>query len=302
MILARHLLCSAAVATLLALPAAAQQPAQGTTEAAPPAPAATPAREVTAETVVATVGGEEITLGQMIVMRARLPEQYQQLPDEMLFSGILDQIIQQVALGKSSDVTLSRGSQIALENERRALIAGEALTEISEGAVTDEALQKLYDERYASAPATQEYNAAHILVATEDEAKALKTEIEGGADFTELAKTRSTGPSGPNGGDLGWFSEGMMVEPFEKAVLAMKAGDVSDPVQTQFGWHIIKLNEVRQKEAPALDAVKAELTEEIQRQAIEAAVQAATENAEVTRDIEGIDPAVLRNLEMVTGK
>lgn len=301
MTLAKHLLCSAALATLFALPAAAEdQQAAGAAESGDAA-AAAPAREVDADTVVATVDGEPITLGQMIVMRARLPEQYQQIPDEMLFSGILDQIIQQMALAKSTDVALSRGSEIALENERRALVAGEALTAATENAVTDDALQKLYEERYATAQQTQEYSAAHILVETEDEAKAIKAELDGGADFADLARTKSTGPSGPNGGDLGWFTEGMMVEPFEKAVVAMEAGQISEPVETQFGWHVIKLNEVRLKAAPTLDEVRAELSDELQRQAIDAAVKAAEDSVEIVRDDQGIDPAVLRNVELVTG-
>lgn len=300
MSLADHLLRSAALAALLALPAAAQQAAETPAEEAPDATAEAPAQDLSADTVVATVNGVEITLGHMIVMRSRLPDQYQALPDEMLFSGILDQIIQQLALGAGADGKLSRGSELALENERRAFIAGEALTLVADGAVTDEALQALYTERYSDAAPTQEYNAAHILVETEEEALAVKAEVDAGADFAELARTKSTGPSGPNGGDLGWFTEGMMVEPFEQAVLQLEPGEISGPVQTEFGWHIIKLTEVRLKEAPPLEEVEAELSEELQRQAIDAAVAAATEAAEIVRSDEAIDPAVLRNLDLVT--
>lgn len=300
---ALHLLRSAAMAALVALPAAAQDAGQPAGNGEAPAEAAeAPARDLTADTVVATVDGEEVTLGQMIVMRTRLPEQYQALPDEVLFTAILDQIIQQIALARSGAGELSRGSQIALENERRTLIAGEALTAATQGVVTEDALQQLYDERYANSPAMTEYNAAHILVETEEEAAAIKAEIEGGADFAELARERSTGPSGPNAGDLGWFTEGMMVEPFEQAVLAMEAGQVSDPVQTQFGWHVIRLNETRLQEAPALDEVRDELTAEVQTKAIKDAVAAATEAVEVVREDAGIDPAVLRNIELVTGQ
>ncbi len=298
MSLADHLLRSAALAALLALPAAAQEAADAPAAEAPAAEA--PARDVTADTVVATVNGIDITLGHMIVMRARLPDQYQSLPDELLFSGILDQIIQQIALGAGMDGKLSRGSELALENERRAFVAGEVLSEAADGAVTDEALQALYAERYSDAAPSQEYNAAHILVETEEEATEVKAELDGGADFADLARTRSTGPSGPNGGDLGWFTEGMMVEPFEQAVLVLEPGEVSGPVQTQFGWHIIKLNEVRIKEAPPLEDVEGELSEELQRQAIEAAIATATGTADVVRDDEGIDPAVLRNLDLVS--
>jgi peptidyl-prolyl cis-trans isomerase C len=314
MTLVQKLLGGVALA-VLSLSAAAAQEAPATEAPATEAPATeapateapateapaneTPATPVTADTVVATVNGTEITLGQMIVMRARLPEQYQQMPDDALFSGILDQLIQQLALTGDGTVELSRGSALALENERRSLLAGEALTKVAEAAATDDALKALYDERYASAAPAQEYNASHILVETEDEAKAIKAQIDGGADFATVAKEQSTGPSGPNGGDLGWFSEGMMVEPFEQAVMAMQAGDISEPVQTQFGWHVIRLNEVRLKEAPALDEVRDELTADLQRQAIEKAIADATAAADVVRSDVGIDPAVLRDLDLL---
>ncbi len=314
MSLASKLLCGVALAALTAVAAIAQEgtvaPETGT-EAAPDtteAPDATggadaaetpaPPSDVDADTVVASVNGTDITLGHMIVARARLPEQYQSLPDETLFSGILDQLIQQIAVG-GDDGELSKGSALALENERRSFLAGEALTEVADTAVTDEAIQTLYDERYADAEPVTEYNAAHILVETEEEAKAIKAEIDGGAEFAAVAEQQSTGPSGPNGGDLGWFSAGMMVEPFEQAVMGMEAGQVSDPVQTQFGWHVIRLNETRIKAAPPLDEVRGELEGELQQQAIEKTVTDAVAAAEVTRPGEGIDPTVLRNLDLV---
>ncbi len=136
-------------------------------------------------------------------------------------------------------------------------------------ALTDEVLQAAYDEKFADAEPTKEFNASHILVETEDEAKTLVTELEGGADFAELAKEKSTGPSGPNGGELGWFGAGMMVKEFEDVVMGMEVGAVSAPVQTQFGWHVIRLNETRMKDAPPLADVREELADEVQQQIIE---------------------------------
>ncbi len=299
MTLMKHLLCSAALAALTLTPATAQE---ATTEAPAETAAVTPAgtSDADANTVVATVNGQEITLGHMIVARARLDQQYQALPDEMLFSGILDQLVQQLALGASVDGTLSKGSELALENERRSFLAGEALSQIAQGAVSEDDLNALYAERFAGAEPSDEFNAAHILVETEEEAAAIKAEIDGGADFAEVARTKSTGPSGPNGGDLGWFEKGMMVAEFETAVLEMEPGQVSGPVQTQFGWHIIKLNETRLKEAPGLDDVRDELTEELQRAAIDGAIATATEAAEIVRLDDGVDPTVLRNLDLIS--
>ncbi len=259
-----------------------------------------PMMEVTADTVLATVNGEEITVGHVIATRSALPEQYQALPDEILFEGILEQLIQQTLLSQAMG-ELSRKTELELENERRALIAGEKLDEVMADALTEEALQQLYDETYGNAEPVAEYNASHILVATKEEAEALIAQLQEGADFAELAKENSTGPSGPGGGALGWFSQGMMVEPFEVAVMALKAGEISpEPVQTQFGWHVIKLNETRDKPVPALAEVADELVQKLQDNAVEAAVAKLLESATVERvDLSKIDPSVLRKDEML---
>lgn len=248
-----------------------------------------------ADFVVATVNGQDITLGHMLILRQRLPQQYQQLSPNVLFDGILDQLVQQTLLGEEIE-TLSRGSQAMLDNELRALKATEAIRSLVDAAMTDEAIQEAYDQAYGDPEPETEFNASHILVATEEEAKALIAELEGGADFAELAMEKSTGPSGPRGGQLGWFGEGAMVAPFEEAVLAMDVGAVSAPVQTQFGWHVIKLNETRIKNAPALEAVRGELQEEIQTAAVQARIEELTESAEISRvSVDEIDPALLNN-------
>jgi peptidyl-prolyl cis-trans isomerase C len=258
------------------------------------------AADVTAETVVATVNGTPVTVGQMIAVRETLPEQYLQLPDDVLFDGILEQIIQQTALAATAEGKLSLRNRIELENSRRSYMAGVAMDSVANAAVTEEALQKLFDERFANAAPTKEYNAQHILVETEEEAKKLKGEIDAGADFAEIAKASSLDPgSGANGGDLGWFGPGMMVEPFETAVVGMEPGQVSDPVQTQFGWHLIKLNEVREAAGPTLEEKRGELSSELQNAAIEAHLKELTEAAEITRSVDGIDKAVLKNTDLL---
>jgi len=133
---------------------------------------------------------------------------------------------------------------------------------------SDEQIKTYYEAEYANQSNT-EYKARHILVKTEDEAKALITELDGGADFAELAKAKSTGPTGKNGGDLGWFDANQMVKPFADAVSAMEKGAYSkEPVQTQFGWHVILLEDTRQSEAPSLDSVHAEIVTKLQQQAL----------------------------------
>jgi len=256
-------------------------------------------QDATAETVVATVNGTDITLGHIIVLQDSLPEQYQSLPDDVLFSGLLDQLIQQSVLagqaGEPSAIITLR-----LENERRTLLAGSAIQAVIDSELTEEAYQAAYEARFAGAEPTNEFNASHILVESEEEAKALVVELDGGADFAELAIAKSTGPSGPNGGELGWFGPGMMVKPFEDVVTEMETGQISAPVKTQFGWHVIKLNEARIKETPTLDSVRAELTEEIQQRVIEQTLADLTANADVSRpDVSELDPAIIRDLGLV---
>ncbi len=257
--------------------------------------------QLRADTVVATVNGTEITLGHMILLKQRLPERHRQLPGDVLFEGILEQLVQHALLGGAVE-TLPPGARLALENEERALRATEEMQRVATAAMTAEALQEAYDQAYGSAEPETEYNASHILVATEEEALALVADLDGGADFAALARERSSGPSGPGGGDLGWFARGAMVPPFDAAVAALEKGAVSDPVQTQFGWHVIRLNETRTKDVPTIAEAQGELLDGIQRSAIESRLEELKAGADITRKTaEDIDPAVLDDLSLVDG-
>ena len=252
----------------------------------------------TAQTVVATVNGQDITVGHVIALASRLPERFQQLPDADLFKGVMEQLIQQTTLSVDVDVN-QKAIQLAIENETRALLASEALTKIEDAATTEELIEKAYGEQYTDTKGDEEYRAAHILVKTEDEAKELVTTLEGGADFSELAKEKSTGPSGPRGGDLGWFSLGQMVPEFEQAVVALEPGTISTPVKTQFGWHVMKLNEKREKPKPALVEVRAQLMDSMKTKAVGDHIKKLQLTADIQRvDIE-IDPSVIRNTDML---
>lgn len=253
----------------------------------------------TAETVIATVGDTEITLGEMIITRAQLPQQYAQLPDDVLFLGILDQMIQQQLLADGLTETPARVTY-AITNETRSLKAGEVINTITNTAVTDEAIKTAYDEAYANADPSTEYNASHLLVETEEEALAAKTRIDAGEDFGDVARDVSTGPTGPNGGNLGWFSAGQMVPEFEAAVSELEVGQVSEPVKTQFGWHVVTLLETRNSAAPALEDVRQEIFGQIQEAAIQARLKELTDATTIVRPEDGaFDPALLNNLDLL---
>ncbi len=296
------ILIGTVLTTLLGVPAFADgsDPVQPADQSAPAEAKPEMAKiDASGSTVLATVNGEDITLGHLIVARQTLPQQYQSLPNDVLLPGLLEQVIQQTVLGQAMG-ELSRRAELQLENQRRSMIATEKIQDVISTAVTEEALQAAYDKTYSDAEPTKEYHAAHILVKTEDEAKDLLSKLEDGADFAELAKEFSTGPSGPNGGDLGWFGIGMMVKPFEDAVIALEEGEISAPVKTQFGWHVIKLNETRMKGAPKLDEVRDELAAQIENDAVEQAVKALLSAATISRiDLNTVDADALGNLSLL---
>ena len=273
----KHFLAGAALSALLITPAVAQD----------------------ADTVLATVNGQEITLGHVIVARSQLPEQYQALPADVLLTGILEQLVQQEVVATAAHEDLSQAMQLGLENEERAYVAALTLDEVAMAEIPQEELQAEYDAQFGSVEPATEYNASHILVGTMEEAQALVEELENGADFAELAQEHSTGPSGPNGGQLGWFSAGMMVPTFEEAVMALEVGEVSAPVETRFGWHVVVLNETRDQAAPTLEEVQDQLLEGLRQARVDAYIQDLTDASEIDRPELDFDPTVIENTDLV---
>lgn len=272
-----------AFAAALALPATAQE-------------------AVTADpsVVVATVGDTKITVGHMIVAWASLPQQYQELPDEVLFQGILDQLVQQSALEQQFTGELPTRVNIQIENERRSLTAGEAINTIMQEPLDEAEVQAAYEADYATTDQEPEFNASHILVETEEAALEVVAALEGGADFATVAQEKSTGPSGPNGGQLGWFGPGAMVPEFEQAVIAMEPEAISAPVKTQFGWHIIRLNETRIPNAPTLEEVREQIETQIRQIRVQSKIEEVTAAADVDRSgAEEINPSVIKQVNVL---
>ena len=264
--------------------------------AAEVAPAATAASlGVTADTVVATVNGTDITLGHMVALRDTLPDQYKTLEDAVLYKGILDQLVQQTALEQAAADKLTKRDTLTLDNQRRGYVSAVELQHVVNAAVNDATIQAAYDLRIKDLVPGTEFRASHILVDSQEKATELKTQIDGGADFAELAKANSSDGSAANGGDLGWFGLGMMVKPFEDAVVGMKAGDVAGPIETQFGWHLVKLDETRVAAAPSLDDLREELADELETKALQKHIDALTMAATVTRPGNAFDPSVLKD-------
>jgi len=169
--------------------------------------------------------------------------------------------------------------QAQLELQSRAMLAQAVATDFLErNPASDEEMQALYAEQAELTP-TQEFKARHILVETQGEATAIVTELDGGANFEELAREKSTGPSGPSGGDLGWFPPERMVPEFSQAVMALGDGEYTKtPVQTQFGWHVILREESRESAPPPYDSVRDVLKQQVESQKLQAYLMSLRES------------------------
>jgi peptidyl-prolyl cis-trans isomerase C len=160
------------------------------------------------------------------------------------------------------------------------------------GAVTEADAKKIFDEKIKEVKPEQEIHARHILVATEAEAKEIAERLKKGEDFAVLAKEKSK-DTGAEGGDLGFFTRGQMLKPFEEAAFALDVGEISEPVQTQFGWHIIKVEEKRDQPLPTFDQVK----EAIMSQLVQAKAQEVVTGLRDSAAIEVVDPELKKSME-----
>jgi len=215
--------------------------------------------------VLATVGDQKVTLADAAMIYTTLPPEVGQVPAGQLLSGITEQLVSETALyqrAMADGLAETREMQNRLAAIRRSALAEAYLTAQIEARITDESLRAQYDAMTKDFEGEQEVNARHILVKTEDEAKALVEALEGGEDFATLAAEKSTGPSGPNGGSLGWFTRDAMVAPFAEAAFSMEKGDVSAPVQTQFGWHVIKVEDMRTQQPPAFELMAPQMRQQ----------------------------------------
>lgn len=245
--------------------------------------AAAPEVPPSGDTTIATVNGKEVPLDLFRRFYAERLRQANAQNTPAFQNQAFNEFINILVTSQDAvkqELDKAEGFDLAVELSRIQLLSSAAIQNAAKTRTpSDEDLQKAYDERYGNEKRT-EYKARHILVKTEDEGKALIKELEGGAEFAELAKKSSLGPTGKDGGELPWFGAGQMVQPFTEATEAMKAGEHSAaPVQTQFGWHVILLEETRESEPPTLDEVKGELTAGLQRNILGSYIAELRQNA-----------------------
>lgn len=240
--------------------------------------------------VLATVNGEEILESEVRATQQGLPQQYRQLPFEMLKPMLVDrEINQRLLMLAGQDAGLADDDEVKnqLAALERRLVAETYLERAIAEKVTDDAIKAHYDEFIKTNEPEPQVHARHILLENEDDAKAVIAELDDGADFVELAKEKSTGPSGPNGGDLGFFNKGDMVAPFAEAAFAMEPGTYSkEPVQTQFGWHVILVEEKKDGIQPTLEEIRQQMEAEVTQQAVQDLIEELRSDAEVVNNTE----------------
>lgn len=243
----------------------------------------TTAPVVNKEDAIAVVNGQYISKATLTSLENEIAERShgQTFPKEKLIEELIRrELLVQDALHKQLDKSPEFLEKMELA--RRSLLSQAALQDfLKSSPVTDEEIKAEY-EKNVGGENSLEFKARHILVKTEEEAKKLIEELKNGADFAELAKKHSTGPSGPQGGDLGWFIANQMVPPFSEAVIALENGKyTTEPVETKFGWHVILREDSRPQTVPPLSAVKEQLLPFLQRQKIQDMMETLRSQAQV---------------------
>jgi peptidyl-prolyl cis-trans isomerase C len=273
----KSVLSATAIALVLSATAAfAQAPAQPQAKA--PVAAEDP--------VAAVVNGEKIYRSEVMFIVSVLPDQFKQMPASALYPQIVERLVDRklAAQAAKKEGYLDRPDiKRRLQIEQEQVLQDAYLIAKIEESLTDDRLKAAYDKKVAGASKEEEVRARHILLKTEDDAKKVIGELEKGADFAKLATERSVGPTSGNGGDLGFFKKEQMVPPFAEAAFAMKKGDYSHtPVQTQFGWHVIKVEDRRAAKVPSFEDSKEALKEEEARSVAGDVLAKMRQGAEVT--------------------
>lgn len=233
---------------------------------------------------VAKVNGQDITNGELRFAEAEIGSELAGVPTESRRRVLVEYLIEAHLLAQAAEKASLAGNpdfEARMKYYRMRALRDAYFENKVRDDVGEPQAKALYEERVKAIPAQPEVRARHILVKTEDEAKKISKEIAGGADFAESAKKYSQDAGGEGGGDLGYFARGQMVKPFEDAAFGLEKGKVSNPVQSEFGWHIIKIEDKRDRQPPSFDEVKDQITASLIQAKLQSAVQEMREGAKI---------------------
>ncbi len=227
--------------------------------------------------IVANVNNEDISLETMIHAMNELPPEIQSQPFMSYYEDLLERVIDIKLFaqeGKKMKLDEEPSVRAAIDFVIEKVLMQAFLSKYVQENIKEENIKASYSNFIADETSREEIKASHILMDTESEAIDVINMLNDGDDFAELAKNKSTGPSGPSGGDLGWFKRGQMVPPFEKAAFSLNKNEISQrPVQTQFGWHVIKVFDKRIPEAPSYESMKNKLIQDLERKIVSKKIQ-----------------------------
>ena len=227
--------------------------------------------------IVANVNNEDISLETMIHAMNELPPEIQSQPFMSYYEDLLERVIDIKLFaqeGKKMKLDEEPSVRAAIDFVIEKVLMQAFLSKYVQENIKEENIKASYSNFIADETSREEIKASHILMDTENEAIDVINMLNDGDDFAELAKSKSTGPSGPSGGDLGWFKRGQMVPPFEKAAFSLNKNEITQiPVQTQFGWHVIKIFDKRIPEAPSYENMKSKLIQDLERKIVSKKIQ-----------------------------
>lgn len=238
------------------------------------------------DAVLARVDGTEIRESDLALAEADIGASLQPSPPEARREALLSYLIDVAIIANAAEAQKLNSApdfERRVAFARRKVLMEALLDKESEAAATDAAMKKVYDDSVAQNKPVEEVRARHILLETEDEAKEILAKLKAGGDFAALAKTESKDPGSADGGDLGYFTEGEMVPEFAAAAFKAEKGALVGPVKTQFGWHVIKVEDKRNKPIPAFDQVKGQIETYLVRRAQTELVGKLREAAKVER-------------------
>ena len=253
---------------------------------------------LSADTPFIEVNGKIVKFGSAIIAFSKIRQSNRNFDEKTVFSQVVQQLVNEELLSQNIDKE-NQLTLFALEHEKRSAKAAQMVSKILKNFPNDELLNSAYKnltEQYKNA---LEYNASHILVKEEGQAKSILTDLKGGKAFEEMAKEHSIGPTGKNGGKLDWFELNNMVPEFSTALMVLSEGDISQPVKTKFGWHIIKLNKTREKKIPEFKDIKPQLVQNLRQKKINDYLSSLTENSKIEFLGKDINPNEIANIKLL---
>ena len=253
---------------------------------------------LSADTPFIEVNGKIIKFGSAIIAFSKIQQRNVNFDENTIFSQIVQQLVNEELLSQKIDKE-NKLTLLALEHEKRSAKAAQMVSKILKNFPNDELVKSAYQNLTNEFKGSLEYNASHILVKEEGQAKTIRKDISNGKNFEALAKEHSIGPSGKNGGNLNWFDLGSMVPEFSTALMVLSEGDISQPVQTKFGWHLIKLNKTREKKIPEFQEIKAQLVQNLRQKKINDYLKSLTENSEISFVGKNINPNEITNIKLL---